>query len=139
MSLRFLLAHVEALFALLRERLAAESRVLVVVEEAAAARLIAEGRMSGTVRNREVRQLDNVWFEDLRRVYRFSYPVGMQVELEIEDDAGSLIYTVARDPETGARIARISRTDAPPFGSTVTRREPLPGYVPGDADPASSL
>ncbi len=130
-------AHLDELIVHLRERLAAENRVLVVVEEAAAARLIADGRMSGTVRNREVRQLDDVWFEDLRRIYRFSYPVGMQVELEIENDAGSLIYTVAPDPQTGARIAGISRMEAPPPGSRVTRRQTLPGHLPGAADTAA--
>ena len=131
-------AHLDALLVRLREQLAAADRTLVVVEEAVQARLIADGRISGTVRNREVRQLDDVWFEDLRRVYRFSYPAGMDVDLELEHEAGSLIYMITPNAVNEVAIARIIRTDSPQPGSKVTRREALAGRDPGDTPAAGS-
>ena len=117
--------HLDALIARLRADLAARSLAVVVVEEVAGARLVADGLMTGRARNRDIRGLDDVWFEYLGRVYRFTYPVGSAFELEIEDDVGARVYAaVPGDPAAGA--ATVTRTPSPAAGSVVTRRLTLP-------------
>ena len=114
--------HLEALLARLRAEFTAQARALVVVEEVVGARLVADGGMAGRLRNRDVRQLDDVWFEYLGRVYRFSYPAGAELELEIEDDVGARLYHITPGALPAIEHAEVTRTAAPPAGLVETRR-----------------
>ena len=116
-------ALLDRLVAALCARATDENRALLIVEEAAGARLLAGDASTGRIRSQEIRALGDVWFEYLGRVHRFSYPAGMELELEIADDAGARVYSVT--PGTEPEAALITRTTPPTDGSTVTRRIPL--------------
>ena len=115
----------DALVEQLRERLHAEQRTVIVVEEVAGARLVGGDRSSGRMGRREIREIDEVWFEYLGRVFRFTHPAGSNLELEIADDTGARVLAVVPGDAPGLESGRLSRTEVPPTGSTVTRRVPL--------------
>ncbi len=119
----------DGLTASLRKQLDSEGHAIVVVEEAAGARLVDGESSTGRIRNRITEELEDVWYERVGKSYRFTYPAGLPLELEIADVGGARVLTAAPGPDPGVIIAAVQVTEAAPEGATVTRRLPLPGAV----------
>jgi hypothetical protein len=115
-------ALLDTLTAGLRKQLQTEGNAIVVVEEAAGARLVAGERSSGWIRNRKTEEIEEVWFERVGKTYRFVCPVDTALELELADAGGARVLSAAPASESGEIISTIQGMEAIEEGETVTRR-----------------
>lgn len=120
-------ALLDRLTAKLRNQLETEGRTIVVVEDAAGARVVDGERSTGRMRNRITEEIEEVWFENVGEAYRFTCPADAAFELEIADTGGARVLSAAPAPEPGVIITSILGTEAAGEDETVTRRFPLPG------------
>lgn len=114
-------SFLDGLVAELRRNLRQDHRAIVVVEEAAWARLMSDGSATGRRGCRRFDDLQEVWFERIGRTYRFAYPADLAVELEIGDDAGARVLAVVPNRDEG-ELAFVRTTEPPAEEETVTRR-----------------
>lgn len=119
-------ALLDTLTAKLRSQLDTEGRVIVVVEDAAGARVVDGERSTGWIRNRITEELEEVWYKCVGKTYRFTCPADAALELEIADIGGARVLSAAPASESGVIIPSIQVTEAIEEGETVTRRFPLP-------------
>ncbi|MFW6292996.1 MAG: hypothetical protein ACOC7V_11845 [Spirochaetota bacterium] len=113
----------------LLERFHADGETIVVVENADGAWLTDGESRSGRRRGRTLDEIEGVRFERVSRSYRFACPAGLDLDLEIADDAGARVLVVAPGGGTGEEVVAIERTERPAGGETITRRFELPGVA----------
>ena len=118
-------AVLDSLISRLRDDLQAGGRAVVVVEEAAGARLLDGERSTGRIRNRTTREVDGVCFERVGEAHRFTFPATLPLELEVADNTGARVLYVAPGPEPGTAVSSIQAMPAPEEGQTVTLRVSL--------------
>ena len=110
----------------LRMQLDSEGRTIVVVEDAAGARIVDGEHSSGWIRNRITNELEDVWYEQVGESYRFTLPSDEALELEIADTGGARVLIAAPGSEPGEINFSIQVTEAVENGETITRRFTLP-------------
>ena len=132
------LALLDRLSAELRERLNTENRAIVVVEDAAGARIVDGERSTGWIRSRITEELEGVWFERVGESYRFTCAADAALELEIADSGGARVLIAVPGLEPGVIIPFIHVTEAAGEGETVTRQFSLPG-IRVDTTPTDSM
>ncbi len=130
-------ALLDTLTTKLRDQLDTEGRTIVVVENAAGARVIDGKHSTGWIRNRITEELEEVWYERVGKTYRFTCPADAALELEIADTGVARVLSAAPASESGVIIPSIQVTEAIEEGETVTRRFPLPD-IPVSTTPADS-
>lgn len=131
-------APVDTLTAHLRNQLDTERRAIVVVEDAAGARVVDGERSTGWIRSRTTEELEEVWYERVGKTYRFTCPADAALELEIADGGGARVLSVFPGSESGLIISTILETEDTEEGETVTRRFPLPGISAGTVPEGST-
>jgi hypothetical protein len=123
------LALLDTLSVELRKQLDTEGRTVVVVEDAAGARVVDGDHSTGWIGSRITEELEEVWFERVGKSYRFTCPADAAFELEIADTGGARVLIAAPGLEPGVIIPSIHVTEATEDGETVTRRFPLPAVT----------
>lgn len=114
-------------------RLQREQRALLVVENAKAAWLSnKEEETTGYVQRRTREQLEAVTFDKVDRNYRFEYPAGSDLTLNLsdDDDDGARVLHVAAGPEPGAERAWVQVTSGAEDDNAVERQLVLDPLAP---------
>jgi hypothetical protein len=117
----------ENLIADIREPFLADQRALVVVENAAGARIISGEQSTGWIRSRVTEEIDEVWYERVGKTYRFTFPADKVFELEIADRGDARVLIAVPDPESDEILPIIHVFEPVEEGETVIRRYSLPG------------
>ncbi len=130
-------ALLDKLIVKLRNQLDTEDRIIVVVEDAAGARIVDGERSTGWIRNRITKEIEEVWYEHVGNSYRFTYPADATLELEIAYTGGARVLSAAPMSLSGVISSSIQVMESTEEGETVTRRFPLPG-ISISTDPIDS-